>query len=78
MQMDSPERGALMLVRLTAVALIGWTAVELALYWIVCDHKQVPMKAIPVAAKSLPLMLGLILLIKSKAAAQWIADKLDE
>jgi hypothetical protein len=76
--MDSPERGALMLVRLIATALIGWTAVELALDWLVCDHKHVPMKAIPVGAKSLPLAIGLVLLIKSKAVAQWISDKLDE
>ena len=67
-----------MLVRLIAVALIGWTAVEMALYWLVCDQKHVPMKAIPVAAKSLPLAIGLILLIKSKAVAQWVSDKLDE
>ena len=67
-----------MLVRLIAVSLIGWTAVELALYWFVCDHKHVPMKAIPATAKSLPLAAGLILLIKSKAATQWIMDKFDE
>ena len=67
-----------MLVRLIAVAFIGWTAVELALYWLVCDHKHVPMKVIPVTTKSLPLAIGLILLIKSKAVAQWISDKFDK
>ena len=76
--MDSPERGALLLVRLIAVAFIGWTAVELALYWLVCDHNHVPIKAIPISAKSLPLAIGLVMLIKSKAVAQWISDKLDE
>ncbi len=67
-----------MLIWLIATAIIGWTAVELALYWLICDHKHVPMKAILVGAKSLPLAIGLVLLIKSKAVAQWISDKLDE
>ena len=67
-----------MLVRLIATALIGWTAVELALEWLICEHNHVPMKAIPLATKSLPLAAGMVLLIKAKAVAQWIGDKLDE
>ena len=76
--MDAPERGALMLVRLIAVALSGWTAVDLALDWLGCHQKQLPMKTFPGRVKSLPLAPGLSLRIKSKAAAQWISDKLDE
>ena len=76
--MDAPERGALMLVRLVAAALIGWTAVELALDWLVCHQKQIPMKIFPCLVKSLPLALGLVLTVKSKAVAQWISDQLDE
>ena len=67
-----------MLVRLIAVALSGWTAVDLALDWLRCHQKQLPMKTFPGRVKSLPLAPGLSLRIKSKAAAQWISDKLDE
>jgi len=67
-----------MLVRLIAAALIGWTAVELALYWLVGTQKHLPMKTFPSLVKSLPLALGLILMIKPKAVAQWISDQLDD
>jgi uncharacterized membrane protein len=76
--MDAPERGALMLVRLIAAALIGWTLVDLSLYWIVNQHYNTPMKIFPCVLKSIPAVLGIVALIKSKALAQWISDKLDE
>jgi hypothetical protein len=75
--MDAPDRGALMLVRFTAVALIGWTVVEFALYWVVSQHNHTPMKIFPCMLKSVPAVLGVVALIKSKALAQWISDKLD-
>jgi hypothetical protein len=40
--METPERGALMLVRFTAVALIGWSLVELALYIAISQHNSPP------------------------------------
>ena len=76
--MDAPERGAFMLARLIAVALIGWTTVDLASDWLVYQQKQLPIKTFPGLGKSLPLALGLILMVKSIAAAQWISEKLDE
>jgi len=67
-----------MLAWLIGVALSGWTTVDLALDWLGCHQKQLPMKTFPCLVKSLPLALGLILMVKSKAAAQWISEKLDE
>jgi hypothetical protein len=76
--MDAPERGALMLVRFIAVALIGWALVDFSLYWIISQHNNTPMKIFPCVQKSIPAVLGIAGLIKSKALAQWISDKLDE
>ena len=75
--MDSPERGALMLVRFIGAALIGWALAELALYLAVCSHKNVPVEVIPCAIKSLPFIAGVVVLVKGRALAEWISDKLD-
>ena len=76
--MDAPERGALMLVRFIAAALIGWTIVELVLYWAVSDHNHTAMQALPCILKSVPLLLGITVLIKAKALAEWISNILDD
>jgi hypothetical protein len=76
--MDAPDRGALMLVRFIAASLIGCAAVELALYWVICQHDHAPMKIFPCVMKSIPAVLGVIVLIKAKAIAEWISNKLDE
>jgi hypothetical protein len=75
--MDAPERGALMLVRFIAVALIGISVIEFALYWAVSQHNNAPMQIFPCVLKSIPFVLGVAGLIKSKALAQWVSDKLD-
>ena len=75
--MDAPERGALMLVRFTAATLIGWTVVELALYYAVRSHNHLPVELVPCAVRSVPLILGVVILIKSKSLAEWLSDKLD-
>ena len=75
--MDASERGALMLVRFVAVALVGWTIVDFALYWAVSQHDHTPMKIFPCVLKSIPALLGIVMLVRAKAVAQWISDKLD-
>ena len=67
-----------MLVRFIAAALIGWTLVDFALYWLVSQHYNTPMNILPCVLKSIPAVLGVVGLIKSKALAQWVSDKLDE
>ena len=76
--MDAPDRGALMLVRFIAVALMGVSVVELALYWVVSSSHHTPMETFPCVLKSIPAALGLVILIKAKAVAEWISNKLDE
>jgi hypothetical protein len=76
--MEAPERGALMLVLFIAAILVGWTVVDLGLYFAICQHDQVPMRLIPCLLKSLPLLAGVIALIKSKALAEWVSSRLDD
>ena len=67
-----------MLVRFIAVALMGVSVVELALYWVVSSSHHTPMETFPCVLKSIPAVLGLVILIKAKAVAEWISNKLDE
>jgi len=66
-----------MLVRFVAAALIGWALVDLALYLAVSHHKNQPVEVIPCVVKSLPFIVGAVMLIKSKSLAEWLSDKLD-
>jgi hypothetical protein len=75
--MEAPERGALMLVRFTAVALISWTMVELALYVAISQHNAQPIKTLPCVIRSLPALIGLVMVVRARAIAQWLAEKLD-
>lgn len=75
--MNSSERGALLLVRLIAAALIGWAMIDLTLYIVVARHKELPVEVMPCVLKSLPGLAGIAVLIKARAVAEWFADKLD-
>jgi len=66
-----------MLVRFIAATLIGWALVDLFLYWLVSNHKNVPLETIPCIEKALPAVVGVAMFIKSKSLAEWISDKLD-
>ena len=77
MTMDSPERGALMLIRFVAATLLGWALVELALYLLICHQKNTPVEILPCAVKSLPFLAGGGMLIKARTLAEWLSDKLD-
>ena len=76
--MDAPDRGALMLVRFIAVSLMGVTLVNLALYWVVSSAHHAPMLIFPCVLKCIPAVIGLVVLIRARALAEWISDKLDE
>jgi hypothetical protein len=78
MIMDAPDRGALMLVRFIAVSLICVTLVELTLFWVIAQHNHTPVGIFPCILKSVPAILGIVMLIKAKAIAEWISNKLDE
>jgi hypothetical protein len=76
--MDAPDRGALMLVRFIAISLLAVTLVDLTLYWVVAQHNHTEMTIFPCVLKSIPAVIGLALLLKARAVAQWISDKMDE
>jgi hypothetical protein len=76
--MDAHARGALMLVRFTAVALLCASIAELSLYFVISQHNNTPMQILPCVLKSIPALLGIVLLIKSKSVADWISAKLEE
>lgn len=67
-----------MLVRFIAVSLMGVSVVEIALYWVVCSSHHAPMETFPCVLKSIPAVLGIVILIKARAVAEWISNKLDE
>jgi len=67
-----------MLVRFIAASLIGWTFVDLALYGVIAQHNHAPLEIFPCILKSIPAVLGVAMLIKAKAVAEWISNKLDE
>ncbi len=66
-----------MLVRFVAVALIGWTLVDLSLYLVIARHKNLPIETLPCVLKTLPSILGVIILVKAQVIAEWLAEKLD-
>ena len=75
--MEANERGALMLVRFIAVALIGWATIDLVLYIVTCRHRVLPVEIFPCVLKSLPFCAGVLVLVKARVIAEWLADKLD-
>ncbi len=73
--MDASERGAMMLVRFVALALIGVSLVELALAFAL--ESKIPVEVLPCVLKSIPALIGLVMLVKARALAEWIAGLLD-
>ena len=66
-----------MLVRFVAVALIGFSLAELVMTYAIDFKTGVRLAILPCALKSLPALTGVIILIRARALAQWIADLLD-
>jgi hypothetical protein len=77
--MDASHRGALMLVRLIAACVMVIGLLDAGLYLTKCilTKPPVPVKIFPIVLNLLPLVIGLAILIKAKAIANWIADKLE-
>jgi hypothetical protein len=75
--MDTPPRGAMTLVCFVAIAMVGYGLLEMGLYWAEClAHKQ-PVKIFHFAFPAIPLVAGVVILIRAKAAAKWISDKFE-
>ena len=66
-----------MLVRFIALSLIGVAIVEVALYWVLASSHHEPVEILDCVLKSIPAVVGLLILIKAKAVARWISEKMD-
>jgi len=75
--MDAPQRGALLLVRFVAVAVIGLSLLETGLYVAGNLVHHLAVGKVHCALLTVPLAVGLALLARSKAVAEWLSDKLD-
>ena len=73
--MDASERGAMMLVRFVAVALILLSVAVIALAF--AASRTIPVEVLPCVLKGLPGLAGLIMLVKARALAEWLDDLLD-
>jgi len=67
-----------MLVRFIGLSLMGVTLVNLVLYWVVAQHNHTGMTIFSCVLKSIPAVIGVILLVKARAVAGWISDQLGE
>jgi apolipoprotein N-acyltransferase len=76
--MDAPQRGALMLVRFIAVALIGLGVIELSLSWLESSAHHASMRIFDFVLPVILFVLGAAVLIKAGSLAEWISNKLDE
>ena len=76
--MDAPERGALMLVYFIAIGLIGLSVLELGLYAGECHVHHQPVQVFHAVLLFIPLVLGIVVLVRARAVAEWISNKFDE
>ena len=76
--MDEPHRGALMLVRLIAVALIGFGVIELSLSWLESSAHHMPLRVFDFVLPAILFVAGIVVLVKAGSLAAWISNKLDE
>jgi len=69
-----------MLVRLVAgcVMVIGLLDTGLYLTQCLAPKHPMPVKILPIVLNSIPVIIGVAILIEAKAIANWISDKLDE
>ena len=77
--MDEPEppKGAMTLVYLVAIALVGFGLLTMGLYWGQCLVRKQPVNLIHFALPTVSLVAGVAAIVRAKAIAKWIADKLE-
>ena len=66
-----------MLVRFVAVAIIGVSLLMEGLYVADSFVHQVPVGKTHCALLTIPALLGVVILIRSRPVAEWLSDKLD-
>ena len=76
--MDTPDRGALMLVRFIAIALMGFGLIDLGLHWVENFAHHTSLWAFDFVLPSICFVLAIVVLIKAGSIAEWISNRLDE
>jgi hypothetical protein len=76
--MDAPPRGALMLVYFAALALMSLSLLEFGLYLAECHKNHVPVGVVHAGFLIVFFVLGVATLVRARAIAEWVANKLDE
>jgi hypothetical protein len=84
--MDSSERGAIGLVRLVALCIIVVGLLDAGIYFTqylmpyagmqhsVPKQQLPPVNILRIILDSIPIVAGIVMLIKSKAIAEWLSD----
>jgi len=67
-----------MLVRFVAVAVIGVSLLEVGLYVAGNLVHHLPVGMVHCALLTVPLVVGIAMLARSRAVAEWLSEKLDE
>jgi hypothetical protein len=84
--MESSQRGALPLVRLVAAGIILVGVLDgglyLTQYLMQFQHHDpnlhpAPLNILRLVLDSIPMIIGIVILIKSKAVAEWVADMIE-
>jgi hypothetical protein len=77
--MDAPLRGALNFVRLVAGCFMVIGLLDTGLYLTQCYEPKhpSPVRILPIVFNSIPFVVGVVVLIKAKAVANWISDRLE-
>jgi hypothetical protein len=87
--MESSQRGALGLVRLVAICLIVVGLLDSGMYFTqyltpyfqihnhVASQPPQPLKIYRIVLDSLPIIAGIVILIKARAVAEWLIDKIE-
>ena len=74
--MESSQRGALSLVRLVAGCFIVFGLLDACLYftqWLHPEHRA-PLNILRIIIDSIPIIIGVVMFIKSKAITEWVSD----
>ncbi len=75
--MDEPPRGALILVCFSAAAVASVSALVLLLYLAEQHQHRLPPGIIHTTFLSLPIVFGIVILVRARAVAEWISNKFD-
>ena len=66
-----------MFVRFVAACVMGMSVVEIALDWAEFKFRQVPFNIPHTALWIIVFLVGVVVLIKAQAVADWISEKLE-